>query len=245
MNKENSLYAIYKYDFHKNNEPTVQSVANGADGNKNIRIAQTCFASLFDKNSIDNLAKSNKKGDVTRLPNDVMAKQGDIYIWRVNNSQLKDWWTRNGKDSHGIDNYEKQEIESNPYCHVLIDNRPGHCIMAIEKSSAWGSKPDMLRDMLLDNFNRILVDRYDLRMRIESRMNPTDIWQFMRERIYDHGDYIRRISFVFQNPKKVNKTNAMEVKSARLRAMINTVKISDAIKGFFTMEFDQSNKGKL
>ena len=36
MNKENSLYAIYKYDFHKNNEPTVQSVANGADGNKNI-----------------------------------------------------------------------------------------------------------------------------------------------------------------------------------------------------------------
>ena len=37
----------------------------------------------------------------------------------------------------------------------------------------------------------------------------------------------------------------MEVKSARLRAMLNTVKISDAIKGFFTMEFDQSNKGKL
>lgn len=245
MEKENSLYAIYKYDFHKNPEPTVLSVENGVDGSKNLKIAQACFASLFDKNSIDNLGKSNKKGEFTRLPNDVMAKHGDIYVWRVNNSQLKDWWTRNGKDSHGIDNYEKQEIESNPYCHVLIDNRPGHCLLAIEKSTAWSSKPDMLRDMLLDNFNRILADRFDLHIRIEARMNPTDIWQFMHERIYDHGDFIRRVSFVFQNPKKTNKTSAMEVKSARLKAMLATVKISDALKGFFTMEFDQNNKGKL
>lgn len=86
MEKENSLYAIYKYDFHKNPEPTVLSVENGVDGSKNLKIAQACFASLFDKNSIDNLGKSNKKGEFTRLPNDVMAKHGDIYVWRVNNS---------------------------------------------------------------------------------------------------------------------------------------------------------------
>ena len=245
MKKGNVLYAIYKYDFHKNPEPTIEAKENGIDGAENIVIAQTCFASLFDKNSIDNLAKQNKKGVFTRLPNDVMAKKSEIYIWRVNNSQMKDWWTRNGKDSRGIDNYEKQEIESNPYCHVLIDNRPGHCILAIEKSKAWGSDPDMLRDMLLDNFNRILADRYDLTMRIEGRMNPTEIWQFIHERIYDHGDYIRRVSFYFQNPKKINKTNAMEVKSARLKAMLATVKISDAIKGFFSMEFDQNNQEKL
>ena len=128
---------------------------------------------------------------------------------------------------------------------MLIDNRPGICIIAIEKSTAWSSKPDMLRDMLLDNFNRILADRFDLQMRIEARMNPTDIWQFMHERIYDHGDFIRRVSFVFQNPKKTNKTNAMEVKSNRLKAMLTTVKISDALKGYFSMEFDQNNKGKL
>ena len=88
---------------------------NGVDGSKNLKMAQACFASLFDQNSVDNLGKTNKKGEFTRLPNDVMAKQGDIYIWRVNNSQLKDWWTRNGKDSHGIDNYEKQEIESTEF----------------------------------------------------------------------------------------------------------------------------------
>lgn len=76
-------------------------------------------------------------------------------------------------------------------------------------------------------------------------MNPTDIWDFVHERIYEHGDYVRRVSFAFQNPKKVNKTNAMEVKSARLKAMVKSVEISDALKGLFTMEFDQTTNKKI
>jgi hypothetical protein len=245
MDKTETLYAIYKYDFHKAIQRTIPAAADGVDGSKYIKFAQNCFASLFDQNSIDNLAKINKKGEATRLPNDVMAKVGDIFIWRVNNSQIKEWWKRSGKDSKGIDKYEKQEIESNPYCNVLVDNRPGVCLIAIEKSTAWGSNPDMLRDMLLENLNRILVDKFDLEMRIEARMNPTDIWDFVHDRIYEHGDYIRKVSFAFQNPKKINKTNAMEVKSARLKAMLRTVEISEALKGFFMMEFDKNTSNKI
>lgn len=245
MDKTRSLYAIYKYDFHKAIQRTIPAAADGVDGAKYIKVAQNCFASLFDQNSIDNLAKINKKGEATRLPNDVMAKVGDIFIWRVNNSQIKEWWKKSGKDSRGIDKYEKQEIESNPYCNVLIDNRPGVCLIAIEKSTAWGSNPDLLRDMLLENLNRILVDKFDLEMRIEARMDPKEIWDFVHERIYEHDDYIRKVSFTFQNPKKINKTNAMEVKSARLKAMLKTVEISDALKGFFTMEFDKNTNSKI
>lgn len=245
MDKSRSLYAIYKFDFHKAIERTIQAEADGIDGAKYVKQAQTCFASLFDQNSIINLAKVNKKGEATRLPNDVMAKVGDIFIWRVNNSQMKEWWRRSGKDSKGIDKYEREERESNPYCNVLIDNRPGVCLIAIEKSSAWGSNPDLLRDMLLNNFNRLLSDNFDLEMRIEARMNPTDIWDFVHERLYEHDDYIRKVSFVFQNPKKINKTKAMDVKSTRLKSMLKTVEISDALKGFFTMEFDKNTNSKI
>lgn len=129
---KDTLYAIYKFDFHQATNRSVIAESNGVDGSKNVKFAQKCFDSLFDKNTIDNLIKTNNKGESTRLPNDVMAKIGEIYIWRVNNSLIKDWWTKNGKDRKGIDNYEKQEIESNPYCNVLIDNRPGCCLMAIE-----------------------------------------------------------------------------------------------------------------
>ena len=245
MEKTRYLYAIYKFDFHKAIQRTIQAEADGIDGNKYVKVAQKCFASLFDENTIDHLAKINKKGEATLLPNDVMAKVGDIFIWRVNNSQIKEWWKKSGKDSKGIDKYEKQEIESNPYCNVLIDNRPGCCLIAIEKSTAWGSKPDILRDMLLENLNRILADRFDLEMRIEARMNPTDIWDFVHDRLYEHDDYIRKVSFVFLNPKKINKTNAAEVKSARLKAMLKTVEISDALKGFFMMEFDKNSNDKI
>lgn len=245
MDRIKSLYAIYKYDFHKAEQRTISAEEKGADGKKYLNVAQTCFASLFDLNSIDNLAKVNKKGEATRLPNDVMAKSGDIFIWRVNNSQMKEWWKRSGKDSRGIDKYERDEIESNPYCNVLIDNRPGRCLIAIEKSSAWGNHPDHLRDLLLMNLNPKLADMFDLEMRIEARMNPTDIWEFVHDRIYEHHDYIRNISFSFQNPKKINKTNAMDVKSARLKAMLKTVEISNALKGFFKMEFDKNTSGKI
>ena len=88
MDKTKSLYAIYKYDFHVAAQRLVQAAADGVDGSKYVKIAQNCFASLFDQNTIDNLAKMNKKGEATRLPNDVMAKVGDIFIWRVNNSPV-------------------------------------------------------------------------------------------------------------------------------------------------------------
>jgi len=245
MDRIKSLYAIYKYDFHKATQRTISAVEKGADGNKYLNVAQTCFASLFDLNSIDNLVKVNKKGESTRLPNDVMAKSGDIFLWRVNNSQILEPVKKSGKDSRGIDKYEKQKVESNPFCNVLIDNRPGVCLMAIEKSTAWGNNPDHLRDLLLMNLNPKLADNFDLEMRIEARMNPTDIWEFVHDRIFEHHDYIRNISFTFQNPKKINKTNAMEVKSARLKAMLKTVEISDALKGFFKMEFDKNTNSKI
>lgn len=245
MDKAKFLFAIYKFDFHKAPQRSVQAETNGVDGNKYVKQAQTCFASLFDTNTFDKLAKYNKKGEVTLLHNDVMAKQGDILFWRVNNSQMKEWWRRNGKDSKGIDKYEKEENESMPYCYVLIDNRPGRCLMAIEKSSAWGSKPDDVRDMLLANFNTKLADKFDIEMRIEARMDPKDIWEFMHERIYEHNDYIRKVSFIFQNPKKTNKTNSTDIKSARLKAMLKTVEISDALKGFFMMEFDKESSKKI
>lgn len=245
MDKTKTLYAIYKYDFHKAFQRSILAEENNLDGSKFVKIAQECFASLFDENTIDNLAKVNKKGEATRLPNDVMATRDDIYIWRVNNSQMKEWWRRNGKDSKGIDKYEIEERKSYPYCFVLFDNRPGVGLMAIEKATAWGSRPDLVRDMLLENFNRMLADKYDLEMRIEAKMNPKDIWEFVHERLFEHNDYIRKVSFTFQNPKKINKTDAMEVKSRRLKAMLKTVEISDALKGFFTMEFDKHTNGKI
>ena len=202
MEKDKTQYAIYRYDFHRAASRTLLAEADGVDGEKSLKHATECFASLFDLNSIDSLAKNNAKGEFTRLPNDVMKKQGNIIVWRVNNSQIKEWWGRNGKTPQGIDVYERQEVESNPYCYVLLDLCPSHCLMAIEKSAAWASNTDKVRDMLLENFNRLLADRFDLEMRIDALMNPTEFWDFVHQRIFEHGDHVKRICFTFQTPRK-------------------------------------------
>ncbi len=48
MDKTKSFYAIYKYDFHKAVQRTIQAEADGIDGAKYVKVAQKCFASLFD-----------------------------------------------------------------------------------------------------------------------------------------------------------------------------------------------------
>lgn len=243
--KKESFFTIYKFDFHKAATRDIEAEANGIDGNRLLDKAEVCFQSLFDMKTIDKLAKTKKNGELAMLPNDVLAMHDGIFLWRVNNSQLKEWWRVNGKDSKGIDCYEKDGIESNPYCYVLIDNRPGVGLMAIEKSSAWGGNPDQLRDVVRENFNRLLRIQFDLEMRIEARMNPKDLWEFVHERIKCHDDYIRRVTFSFQNPRKINRSDSQDIKSSHLRGMLRAVEIADALKGAFSMEFDRETSSRI
>lgn len=238
MDSKKSYYAIYKYDFHVAKVKTLEG--QDKDGEKFLQQAETCFASLFDCGGLEKLCHLKNNGDAVFYPNDIMSKCGDFFVWRVNNSQFMELVMRTGhKDHRGKDIYEATKLESNPYCNVIIDNRKGICQMAIEKSKAWNGNPDNLRDILTENFNRRLRDRFDLEISIEAKMTPTEIWDFMHQRIEEYDDYPTRITWSFRNPKK-NKGNAMNVKSARLRSMLRSVELSDALKGVFEMYFDET-----
>ena len=242
MKKEN-MYDIYKYDFHEAEQRTIVAEADNVDSAENLKVAQTHFDSIFDENTLDKLAKVNSKGEATVLPNDILAKQDGIYVWRVNNSQMKKLWLSDGsKDDLGKKKYEEQELESNPYCIVIIDNRPDHCIMAIPKSPAWGGKPDSLRDVLRENFNRILADRCGLEMRIEARMSVREIWDFVNERIEKYNDRVEQVSFKFQNPDRINRTDDACTKNRNINNLLNTLKSQKALEGAFAMMFGKSSE---
>ena len=97
-----SLFAIYKYDFHKAKEPTIQAASDGVDGEKNLSIAQACFASLFDLNSVDNLVKFNKKGEPTRLPNDKWKGQQGHRQLRKEGIRIESFLQRPDRQSPGL-----------------------------------------------------------------------------------------------------------------------------------------------
>ena len=236
MGKVSSDYAIYCYDFHIG-ECRVENAET--DGNKFLPKAQTCFASLFDLKTVEKLAKTGSNGKAIIYENDVLAKTGEVYWWRVNNRISKDVVVRDGKDSSGANKYKETTVESLPPCNVIIDNRPNHCIIAIEKSTAFGSKPDRVRDFILETFNRKLGEKYNLEMRIEAMMEPTEVWDFVHRKLYEEGDYIEEFTYKFENSKRVAPMSVPEMKSARLKNMKRTLEISDALRGVLTMYFDR------
>lgn len=243
MKNKDNLYDIYKYDFHPVSQLTIFTEATRADGGsgeKNLPAAQAHFESLFDENTIGKLAKKRGNGDITLLPNDVIAKRDGIIAWRVNNSQMKKLWERDeNKGGNGQpDKYEERAKESNPFCMVFIDNRPGRCLMAIQRSAAWDGKPDKLRDVLLENFNRKLEEK-GLEMRIEALMCVMDFWDFINDRIYNHGDFVKKVEFTLQNPSRVCPAVGTDAKSEYVQSMLKMMKASNAVTGFFGMYFGE------
>lgn len=233
MDKNKTQYAIYKYGFHRALQRDMLAVAEGQDGEKNLPIAQKCFASLFDLNSIDNLAKTKRNGSVERLHNDVMAKTEDVFYWRVNDHQMKEFWEMNGKDSIGKDEYMKKKVESLPPCNVLIDNRPDCCFLAIEKGTGWG-QPNRVRDILLHNFNRFLSERYDIEMYIEGLYHATDIYVFCEDRRENHHDFIKKVEYIWKG-KKANPDN---IRNSALKNMVKRTKTDQALRGIYAQEFN-------
>ena len=241
-NNNNSDYAIYCYDFHVGERSVIN---NDKDGNKFLPKAQKCFAKLFDLNTVEKLAKTDGNGKVTFYENDVLAKAGEVYLWRVNNRIEKEVVVKDGTDSKGIAVYKGKTVESLPPCNVIIDNRPDHCIIAIEKSTAFNCKTDTVRDFVLETFNRNLSDEFQLEMRIEAMMEPSEVWDFVHRRLYEENDYIEEFTFKFENSKKVMPKSAPEMKRARLKSMQRTLEISDALRGIFTMFFDRNSNKKI
>ncbi len=241
MNAPTKQFAIYRYDFHK----AAEVEFNTPDGDQNLKRAQTCFASLFDLKTIDHFSKESGNGDHTCLSNDVLRRQDEITMWRVNNSHMVKAWLEAGKDSRGIDQFEQRVLESKPFCYVLIDNRPGRCLMAVEVSTAWGGRPDSLVDVVRDNFNKQLGSKFGLAIDIRSCMKVMDVWDFMRERIRRHDDYVKRVSFTFHNPNKVGGGAGYKSPNRWLNNLLRMTEQTGALQSTFAMTLGPESAGKI
>ena len=64
MDKNKSLFAIYKFDFHKAIQRTIEVEDQNIDDAKYVKIAQTCFASLFFNYVFINFALQSYSTDI-------------------------------------------------------------------------------------------------------------------------------------------------------------------------------------
>lgn len=212
-----------------------------ADGSLLVDHAQEYLGKLFEGNQL-NIYKQKEKGDPIIYPNDILAKRKDVMVLRLNNIQSKTLIKPVEKNANGVTKYEPVKEISNPYNFIIIDNRDGICQMAIERNSAWGKHTDKVRDILQESLSRLLRDNFNLDISIEAKMQPTNIWDLVNERL-DKGDEVSRIAFSFRNRLTSAPIEEPRDISPRVKAAIEMGEIMRALKT--RLSFDGAPKGSM
>ena len=127
------IFAFYEYKISQRNDEETDlfkdHVAEDGVQLKHYDSPEECFGSFFRTNGKLplNVLKEKGKGNEKTVEwepyeNDVLMVADDVILMTIENNKLK--YTTN----------KKKDVphEHHPYCHVVIDNRPGHQVMAVE-----------------------------------------------------------------------------------------------------------------
>ena len=145
--------------------------------------------------------------------NDVLANHDGILVMTLENNKQK---------ATTIDK-QKVEHEHHPFCHVIIDYRDGHNLIAIERNAAFDNKPEKVRNLLAHTLNRILY-----RNHLTIELTPlskayNDIWDAINTIRYRHNDRVKRIAMDFNGNHHTNR----QVQASALASII--AEISDKL----------------
>lgn len=230
-------YAIYKIKFRKSKEHNLGN--QDVDADKAFAEARERFAKLFQSHELK-IFRTKNDGTADVYPNYIWYWDKDVYVIRLSNRQLMKLVQLKADPKGGAPKCVESKIESNPYCYVIIDLREERCQLAIEKSSAWKSNPDVVRNVLEETFTFRMIDE-KLEVELDAKMQPTKIWEYCRHRVYDLHDPIMRITLELENPEKIKQYNAPGAMGQNVQGMVNLVKNSKALRGLFTLYADQND----
>lgn len=180
------------------------------------------FAAFEPEKRLDLIVSQRKKDGsyednkvVTKCyNNDVLTNHEDILVMTIENNKQK---------ATTIDK-QKVQHEHHPFCHVIIDYREGHNIIAIERNGAFDNKPEKVRDILFHGLNRIFY-RQNLTIELtplaKSYKDIMEAIEMIRRR---HHDRVKKICLDFNskhNPNRQVDTNSITTAMALLADKAN------------------------
>lgn len=153
------------------------------------------FESFFPEaqKSIDIIQHIRKmQGDVEvieadRHENEILQHRDHIVVIKVQANKIK-----NTDD----EDWKKSSHPHHPACRVLIDFRPGHCYMAIEKKSSAFKSTEQLADLLGHSFNEMLADS-GVAFYYDQLTKTQQFWEAVYEIRDKLNDRIKKVEFAF------------------------------------------------
>jgi len=172
------------------------------------------------------------------LPNRILAHHEKVTLIRLNNPKNVSLWKQQGTD------YEKTIEESLPYSYIIIDNRIGIGQAAIEvKSDAW-SDPETIKNLLVDNLNRMLNDLgTGICIEFRHKWLPSDFFDFVKQKKKEDGVIVKKLTYEFTNPKFETPIETAVDTSGHLRQLMNMLSELGGAKA--KLQIDAPSKNEL
>ena len=209
-----AIFAIYKYRIDKKNEEQKELFGDPEEESskelKHYKTPEECFASFFKtggKLALNVLKEKGRGKDKTieweSFENDVLRVTDDVILMTIENNKVKHTTNKKKDVAH----------EHHPYCHVVIDNRPGHQIMAVVKNSAFDNKPDKVCGILYQAFNnKTILGQYHLKIEFTKRQRKkNEFWPVVNDIRSMFKDSVRQIRMDFAGKDAAEEADANDV----------------------------------
>lgn len=192
------VFAFYNFRICQRDDEEASLFANkeGSEQLIHYDTPEECFGSFFSMggklplNVLKEKGKSkNKTVEWEPYGNDVLMVADGVILMTIENNKVK----------HTTNKKKDVPHEHHPYCHVVIDNRPGHQVMAVVKNSAFDNKPDNVCGILYQAFNNAaLLGKYHLKIEFTKRQRKrNEFWPVVNDIRSVFKDSVRQIRMDF------------------------------------------------
>ena len=183
---EKTSFVVFKYDFCKSRnlssiEGTLPLDFLEMSSPEKYQECQTGFEKVMDsllKSKKMTLVESRKNDEDVIHDNRILGFREGVAVLDVCADKKEFYWS----------NFKENEIHNQPFCKVIIDNRPNRGFLFVEESRIFGGKrgQDKVVALLRDNINRV-ANQYGWNMVIslmpwlkESRLAAGQgLWYFL------------------------------------------------------------------
>lgn len=188
-------YVVFKYDFHKlrNLSKVEENLFPESLEILTPEYYQKCqegFERVMDsllKSKKMTLVETNKVGEQIIHDNRILGFREGVAVLDVCADKKEFYWSE----------FKENEIHNQPFCKVIVDNRPQKGYLFVEVSKEFGNKKgqDKVVGLLRDNINRV-ANQYGWDMVISAKLPAGDLYDAVEERLRQ-GCAIKSVEFLF------------------------------------------------
>ena len=144
------------------------------------------------------------------------------------------------KSKHTTIDKKDVEHQHHPYCTVVIDNRPGHQMIGIERNAAFDSNPDKLADILQKGINHLLMPYGRKIELLKLKKNNNEFWPVIDRLRTQYQDEVTQIRLDLNG-----KNTDGKVDGSSLMSLISSMAVKTDSKASLMFNAEKDGEVKL